>query len=192
MKNKSVSSILFLLEEESACEMLKKLMPRLFPSLSCKYRKFSGKPDLLSRLEKTMRNHPDKGCHFVIVCDQDADDCIELKQKISESCQKAGRKTMCHIRIVCRELESWYLAQLDVVSQHFGVPEVVNHQNKYRYPDHIEKPSKILERITKGNYQKVKGSRIMGEYLNPTVDRSISFKNFLEVLKKLTSQMQRR
>jgi len=186
MKKQSASSVLFLLEEESACEMLKKLMPRHFPAISCKFRNFSGKPDLLSRLEKTIRNHTDQDCHFVIVCDQDADNCIELKRRISESCQKAGRKTVCHIRIACRELESWYLAQLDVVSQHFGFPEIINLQNKkYRYPDHVEKPSEELRRITKGNYQKVKGSRIMGEYLNLTVDRSTSFKNFIEVLKKL-------
>jgi len=185
-KNENVSSILFLLEEVSACEMLKKMMPRLFPTLSCKYRTFSGKPDLLLRLEKTIRNHTDEDCHFVIVCDQDADDCVKLKQKISESCQKTGRKARCHIRIACRELESWYLAQLDVVSRHFGVPEVVNLQDKkYRYPDHIDKPSEELKRITKGNYQKVKGSRKMGEYLNLSVDRSTSFRNFVEVLKKL-------
>ena len=186
MKRQSVSSVLFLLEEKSTYEMLNKMMPRLFPTLSCKYRTFSGKPDLLSRLEKTIRNHTDEDCHFVIVCDQDADDCVKLKQKISESCQKTGRKAMCHIRIACHELESWYLAQLDVVSQHFGVPEVVNLQNtKYRYPDNIEKPSKELERITKRNYQKVKGSRKMGEYLNLTVDRSTSFRHFIEVLKRL-------
>ena len=186
MKSKRVSSVLFLLEEESACEMLKKLMPKHFPAISCKYRKFSGKFDLLSRLEKTIRNHTDKDCHFVIVCDKDLDDCVELKKRINESCQKTNRKSMCHIRIACHELESWYLAQLDVVSQHFGVPEIVNLQNtKYRYPDRIEKPSKELGRLTKGNYQKVKGSRIMGEYLNLTVDRSTSFKNFVDVIKKL-------
>ena len=54
MKKKSVSSVLFLLEEESAREMLKKMMPRLFPTLSCKYITFSGRPDLLSQLERTI------------------------------------------------------------------------------------------------------------------------------------------
>jgi len=186
MKSVKTSSVLFLLEEKSACEMLKKMIPRHFSSLSCKYRTFSGKPDLLSRLEKTIRNHPDRNCHFVIVCDQDLDDCIELKQRMSDICKKTGKKPMCHIRIACHELESWYLAQLDVVSRHFGVPEIVNLQNKYRNPDSFPKPSNELERITKRNYQKVKGSRVMGEYLDLNVDRSTSFRNFVEVLNKLT------
>jgi hypothetical protein len=179
-------SVLFLLEEVSACEMLRKMMPRHFPSLSCRYRTFSGKPDLMARMEKTIKNHTDKDCHFVIVCDQDLDDCIELKNRIAGSCQKTGKKALCHIRIACHELESWYLAQLDVVSRHFGVPEVIRLQNtKYRYPDNTTKPSEDLRRITKGNYQKVKGSRIMGDCLDPNVDRSTSFKNFIAVLKKL-------
>jgi len=56
---KKQSKILFLLEEQSAEEMLKKFIPRCFPSLSCTYRRFSGKPNLLTRLEKTIRNHPE-------------------------------------------------------------------------------------------------------------------------------------
>ena len=111
---------------------------------------------------------------------------MELKQRIRIICRKTNRGHRCIIRISCRELESWYLGQLDVVAAHFGVPELVNQQNRYRKPDAIKKPSKELDRVTKGNYQKVKGSRIMGLYLNPNDSKSTSFNWFVEALKRTT------
>ncbi len=176
---------MFLLEEQSAEEMLRQFMPRLFPGVSCSYRRFAGKGELLKRLEKVIRNHDDSECHFVILCDRDQDDCLKLKKRIDSLCRQTGKYDRCRIRIACYELESWYLAQLDVVASHFGVPELVRRQNHYPNPDNAEKPSKILERITRNNYQKIKGSRIMGQYLKSDVTRSTSFKNFIKLLRQL-------
>lgn len=179
-------NVLFLLEEGSAEEMLKKFLPRCFPTLRCTYRRFSGVNNLLKRLEKTICNHSDTQCPIVILCDQDDKDCVALKKKILSLCRKSGQRSRCIVRIACRELESWYLAQLNVVANHFGVPELSHHQNRYNNPDNIDKPSKVLERLTKQQYQKVKGSRIMGQYLDPAVDRSISFKHFVDTLRKIS------
>ncbi len=57
--NPAKTKILFLLEEQSAEEMLRQFMPRHFPGVSCTYRRFSGKGELLKRLEKVIRNHGD-------------------------------------------------------------------------------------------------------------------------------------
>jgi len=179
-------NVLFLLEEESAVEMLKQFLPRCFPTLRCTYRRFAGISELFKRLEITIRNHADAQCPVVILCDQDDKDCVERKGKVLELCQKTGQQSRCIIRIACRELESWYLAQLDIVANHFGVPELANRQKRYSNPDNVAKPSKELERLTKRQYQKVKGSRIMGQHLDPDIERSVSFKHFVETLRKIS------
>jgi hypothetical protein len=179
-------NVLFLLEEESAEEMLKKFLPRCFPTLRCTYRRFPGVNNLLKRLEKTIRNHIDPCCPVIILCDQDDKDCIELKKQIRKLCKKTGQHSRCVVRIACRELESWYLAQLDVVASHFGVPELSKRQKRYNNPDHLDDPAKEMERLTNRQYQKVKGSRIMGQHLDPDVERSISFTHFINTLRKIS------
>ena len=131
-------------------------------------------------------NHIDPHCPIIILCDQDNEDCVALKQRVLKLCRKTGQQSRCIVRIACRELESWYLAQLDIVAAHFGVPELSNNQKRYSYPDNIANPSKELERLTKQQYQKVKGSRIMGQHLNPDVERSASFKHFIGALRKIS------
>jgi len=179
-------SVLFLLEEQSAEAMLKELLPRCFPNLRCTYRRFPGVNELLKRLEKTIRNHTDTRCPVIILCDQDDKDCVEFKKRLLDLCKKTGQQTRCIVRIACHELESWYLAQLDVVANHFGVPELSRRQNKFSNPDGINKPSKELARLTRQQYQKIKGSRIMGQFLDPDVERSNSFKHFIHTLKKIS------
>ena len=179
-------NVLFLLEEESAEEMLRKFLPRCFPTLRCTYRRFSGVNNLLNRLEKTIRNHVDAQCPIVILCDQDDNDCTERKEHVLARCKKSGQHSRCIIRIACHELESWYLAQLDIVASRLGVPELTGRQQRYNNPDNVAKPSKELERITKRQYQKIKGSRIMGQHLDPDVERSISFKHFVDALRRIS------
>jgi hypothetical protein len=109
--------VLFLLEEQSAEEMLKKFLPRCFPTLSCTYRRFSGVNDLLNRLEKTIRNHVDTQCPIIILCDQDDKDCIERKEQVLKRCKKTGQQSRCIIRIACREWKvgiwhSWTLLRI--------------------------------------------------------------------------------
>jgi hypothetical protein len=179
-------NVLFLLEEQSAEAMLKEFLPRCFPTLRCTYRRFSDVNELLKRLEKTIRNHTDTECPIIILCDQDDKDCVKFKKHISGLCKKTRQESRCIIRIACHELESWYLAQLDVVANHFGVPELSKRQNRYSNPDNTNKPSKELERLTKQQYQKIKGSRIMGKHLDPEVKRSVSFKHFIQTLREIS------
>ena len=51
---------------------------------------------------------------FVILHDQDSADCKELKQKLRRIVEQTGKEAV--IRIVCRELESWYFGDLRAVS----------------------------------------------------------------------------
>lgn len=53
---------------------------------------------------------------FVVLIDQDSNDCIVLKDRLSGLCQEGGREN-CLVRIVCHELESWFLGDLEAVGQ---------------------------------------------------------------------------
>jgi len=53
------------------------------------------------------------------------------------------------IRIVCRELESWYLGDLAAVAQAFNRPQLgqQRQKSKFRQPDDLGNPKQELKKI---------------------------------------------
>ena len=157
-------NLVFFLEEPSAREMLKGLLPRVLPCLvSIRYIVFEGKQDLKKNLIRRLRGWRTPNSIFVVVCDQDAADCLVVKSELIEKCRDAG-KTEAVVRIVCRELESWYFGDLTAVESGLGVSGLVRYGNasKYRVPDRIHYPAIELRKITRNAYQKLSGSRSIG------------------------------
>jgi len=178
--------IVFLLEEPSAKEMLEGLLPRLAPELSYRCIIFEGKQDLEKNLVKKIRAYRVPNSQFIVLRDQDAGDCYTIKQKLVELCKKASKADSL-VRIVCRELESWYLADLNAVELGLKISGLAKHQGsqKYRSPDDLHYPSKELKHLTKDKYQKVVGSRNIGPHLDFTNKRSTSFRVFIEGIRKM-------
>jgi hypothetical protein len=89
------------------------------------------------------------------------------------------------VRIPCRELESWYLADLRAVEKGLGITGIaaLQRNKKYRNPDALSGPALELDWLTKGRYQKISGSRAIGALLDPANRRSNSFRVFVEGLK---------
>ena len=119
------------------------------------------------------------------MCDRDSADCKKLKNQLHTICQSAGKPDTL-VRIVCRELESWYLGDLTAVATAIGPGNLGNRQNKekYRNPDDLVKPSKELETIAP-KYQKIAGSRVIGQHLSIQNNRSHSFRVFINGLQNL-------
>jgi len=84
---------------------------------------------------------------FVILRDQDQTNCRETKQILMEKCVLTGKNSIL-VRIACRELESWYLADLVAVEKGLGAKNLSLSQNKnpYRNPDDISTPSNLLKK----------------------------------------------
>jgi hypothetical protein len=181
--------LVFLLEERSAKEMLDGLLPRLFPQ-PVRYRciVFEGKQDLEKQLVRRIRGYRAPGARFVVIRDQDSGDCHLIKERLSEMCRLAGRPETL-VRIACRELESWYLADLKAVEEGLGLAGIaaLQQQAKYRNPDVLASPGLELDRITQGRYQKVIGSRAIGPHLDPANVRSNSFRVLVEGLKSMAN-----
>ena len=168
--------------------MLGSLLPRLLPqekfSFQCIF--FEGKQSLQKQLPAKLRGWQKPATSFVILHDQDRNDCKKLKEQLVRLCRDA-KKPQTLIRIACRELESWYLADLNAVEQGLEVGSLVRHQNKARFrnPDSQQSPAQILTEMTHGKYQKIAGSRAIGPHLDLDNTRSASFRNFIGGVRRL-------
>jgi len=176
--------LVFLLEELSAKAMLESLLPRILPPDS-HYRMFTfeGKQDLEKNLARKLRSYLVPDARFIVMRDQDSGDCRVIKARLVELCSAAG-KDAALVRIACKELESWYLADLAAVSQAFEKPFLIKERNsaRYRHPDAIDTPSRELKRLLP-EYQKIEGSRRIGRFLDPDNKTSTSFAHFVSAVR---------
>lgn len=178
--------LVFLLEELSAEALLKGLLPRVLPA-AVRFRciVFEGKQDLEKNMERIMRCYLSPHARFIVLRDQDSGECKRIKQELLEKCRRAGHADAL-VRIACRELESWYLADLEAVEKSLGTKGISRQQDKskYREPDHLESPSQVLRDLVPV-YQKIGGSRAIGPHLNLENNRSTSFAAFIHGIRRL-------
>jgi hypothetical protein len=182
-----MKTLVFLLEEPSAREMLKGLLPRLLPEdVAWQPLVFEGKQDLEKRLVKRIQGWQLPGTKFVVLRDQDAEDCAEVKARLAKMCAQTGKPDTL-VRIACHEIESWYLGDLAAVENGLELRGLSPHQNKkkYREPDRLSNAAQELSRLTKEKYQKVNGSRAIGPKLKLTGNKSRSFGVFIDGVRRL-------
>jgi hypothetical protein len=180
--------IVFLLEEASAKAMLENFLPRILSSdINTRMIPFEGKQDLEKQLVRRLRGYTNQHARFIILRDQDNHpDCKALKASLFEKCREAAKETVCTVRIACRELETFYLADLSAVERGLNIENLIKHQNKakFRDPDRLGSPSKELANLIKAPYSKVSGSRQIAQYLNPDNARSPSFRNLVSAVRR--------
>jgi hypothetical protein len=185
--------LVFLLEEPSAKEMLKAILPKVLPDhIYPEFKVFEGKQDLERGLTRTLRAWRRPSCAFIVIRDQDCGACEHIKQKLNNLCQQANRDNMnVLIRVACRELESFYLGDLQAVEKGLHLSGIARKQNnrKYREPDNLGNPSMELETITSGVYQKMAGSRAIAPYLNLEGNKSHSFNILIAGICKLAAKL---
>ena len=185
-----MNHLVFFLEERSAREMLKNLLPRILPDLPDNVRVcyvvFEGKQDLENQLARKLRGWRVPDTRFVVMRDKDQADCLTVKCRLVRICRDAGKPDVL-VRILCHELESWYLGDLNAVEQGLQIAGLAQKQgrSKYRTPDRITNPVLELRRLTKDMYQKIGGSRAVGLHLSPDGNRSHSFTVFVSGLRRL-------
>ncbi|MGR4875998.1 DUF4276 family protein [Pseudoxanthomonas sp. LARHCG66] len=180
--------LVFLLEEESAKALLDSMLPRfLDPTIALRFIAFEGKQDLEGQLTRRLRGYMNPNARFVVLRDQDSHpDCKLLKQRLADLVAASGRADATVVRIACRELEAFYLADLDAVQAAIKVDGIAALQGKakYRVPDSFGSPSQEVRTLTGGMYQKVNGSREIGKYLDLENERSASFKSLIGAVRR--------
>jgi len=185
--------IIFLLEEPSMKLLLECLLPRLFPGWTVRVHflcvAHEGKNDLRKSIPRKLRAWQAQNDRFVVVHDQDSSDCVLLKQALVGLCAGAGRPDSL-VRIVCRELESWYIGDLDALSHEYGEASLRHKDSRRRFrdPDSIDKPSRMLEKLLP-EFQKLSGARRMGMKISLDTNHSKSFATFIAGVQRVAEEM---
>jgi hypothetical protein len=182
----------FLLEEQSAKNMLEQIVPSIIDitRITVRYFSFNGKSSLKKNIEFKMRYWSVPNTFFIIMQDQDLNDCKVLKSELVSLCDKSGQKNYL-VRIACHELESFYFGNLTAVEQALSIPgsaDTYKNKSRFRNPDDIVSPARLLAEITKGNYIQTTGSAEIGKYLMQEENKSNSFNALVSGIRKAVKE----
>ena len=186
--------VVFLLEEPSMRILLEGLLPRLFVGWQKGVHflciEHQGKSDLDKSVPRKIRHWQHPGDRFVVLRDNDNADCVQIKSRYVQMCADGGRPDTL-IRLVCQELESWYLGDLRALANCYNNPKVNSPslRKKFADPDAIQKPSvEIAQRLS--TFQKGSAAREMAAWITPENNRSRSFQAFVEGLRRVARDME--
>lgn len=185
--------LIFMLEEPSMKVLLDELVPRLVPGWRANEHflcvKHEGKSDLDKSLARKLKAWQTPGDRFMVVRDNDNADCKVIKQRYIRMCQSCGRSDTL-VRLVCQELEAWYLGDLTALADLYGDQKLVSPamQKRYTEPDQWQKPSAELDRHIP-SFQKSSAARGMASRMNLDHNRSRSFNVFLQGVRRLADEL---
>lgn len=185
--------IVFLLEEPSMKTFLEAWLPRAFPGWQEQQHflcvAHQGKTDLDKSIPRKLRAWRVPGDRFVILRDNDNGDCVDIKARIQHQCAQAGRPDSL-IRLVCQELESWYIGDLAALAAAYADPNIDTPARRQRLtnPDTWRKPSREVVRMVPA-FQKRLGARRIAEHLVVDGNRSHSFQIFHRGLQAIATEM---
>jgi len=180
--------IVFMLEELSMKRFLDSFLPRILPpnsGVTFRTVPHEGKQDLERSLPRKLRAWRTPDTVFVVLRDQDAADCVDVKNKLTTLRADADRPDTL-VRIACRELEAWFLGDLEAVALAFDTPRIADLQrrSKFRTPDALGNPTQELQRLVP-EYQKVSGASRLAEHIDVERCVSTSFGYFIKGLHRL-------
>lgn len=178
--------LVFFLEEPSAQDFLQIVLPRLLPAhVTPHFLVFEGKQDLEKRLVLRMKCWLRPNTRFIVMRDQDSGDCMVIKARLQALCAQAGQPQAL-VRIVCKELETFFVGDWPAVAAGFERPALAAHarQAKYRVPDRLGSPSAEIKRLIP-TYQKRAGARTISPHLNLSENQSSSFRVLIRTIEEL-------
>jgi len=177
--------LVFMVEEPSMRELLKIILSKILPSdfETSLILSHDGKQDLEESIPKKLRAWQNSNDKFIIVHDQDSNDCIQLKTKLLSLCENS--RNDCLVRIVCSELESWYFGDLTAVSLAYGKDYTsLIAKRKYRVPDQLGNAKQEFRKIVPA-YQPIDGAKKIAMHMNVDNNTSLSFNTFVSGIKRM-------
>ena len=175
----------FLLEEPSMANLLQVILPKILPTgyalgINCFLRPHQGKQDLKKSIPKKVRAFskfyiPTK---IIIVHDQDSNNCKDLKSELLAVCKKNGDCPVL-IRIACRELENWYLGDMNAIHKVYAdfKPKKHRYKAKFKEVDSTHGANELS--ILIGDFQKGYASRNIPRFFDIENNSSVSFNQFV-------------
>jgi hypothetical protein len=197
-----------LVEERSAEQALRVLLPRIVPNADFEVRVFRGKIDLLKRLPDRLKGYATwitrANTCLVVLVDRD-DDCLKLKADMEQMASAAGLLTVAAAslsrqaevlnRIAVEELEAWFFGDISALCAAYPrVPASLGQRAKYRRPDAILGGTwEALEHVLQehsyhpGGLAKVAAATKIAQHMNVDVNSSRSFQVFRDGIRRLVA-----
>ena len=194
----------FLVEEFSAKECLKQILPKILPKkMTYKIHNFRGKSDLIKKLPNRLNGYKawvPEDWRIIIIVDRDDEDCQTLKGKlekiavektfITKSASTTKNSFQVLNRIAIEELEAWFFGDVNpIVSAYPKVSPNLGKKEKFRKSDEIkggtwEALEKVLQKAGyhQGGLEKVKAAREISQFMIPQNNCSPSFQFFYKSL----------
>ena len=170
-------------------DLLDQLIPRLFPNFPFRCVPHEGKSDLERSLTRKLRSWREPGVRFVVMRDQNGGDCQEIKARLIALCQE-DRRPDSLVRVVCRELEAWYMGDVDALTSTFpGAAKQIRMRmakHRFRNPDDVAQPAMALAKLIPA-FQKRSAARKMGALLSRQ-NHSHSYQAFLRGIDRLQAE----
>ena len=180
--------VIIMTEEESMEQALLQLLPNCFPEFRENEHwiiiSHRGKSDLESSYPKKMKQWGEPGARFLILRDNDGADCKSLKQKLID--RVPAHPPIYLIRIVCQELESWLLGDLEALD--LAYPGAARKEQfktiAKRDPDQLTNASELVRQLTGTNSKIVRAAEI-AKGIRAESNCSTSFQIFLSGFSRL-------
>ncbi len=172
-----------LVEEPSMKNFLTGILPRILPNGyylngNCFIRDHQGKQDLKKSIPSKVKAYQyySKTVKVIIIQDQDSSDCRILKNELLELVNNNSTIPSL-VRIACRELEAWYLGDMDALEAVYPDFKANKYKNwsKFRNPDSCNASEEIKKLVP--TFQKGTASREIVKYIDLNRNKSKSLNN---------------
>jgi len=178
------TEFVFLVEERSMQVALTALLPKIgLDPGQTRIIPHQGASDLEKSLPRKLKAWRNPGALFFVLRDNDGGDCNERKLRLAQICNDSGRSGQATVRIVCQELEAWFLGEPEAIARSGLIDQKTaakwHRQQRFENPDTLAKPSELLRKQING-YTKIAGAKAIAAQLDPRCNRSRSFRVFVE------------
>jgi len=181
-----------LVEEESIKSLLEILIEKLSKGTNWALdknvfiRSFEGKSHLKKELPIKAKVYANfhEPVFLLVLQDQDSNDCLKLKQSITELIKPSNLSTY-KIRIVCKELECWYLGDLDAVERIIPNSKASKYKNKSKFKDPERLNGKEELKRWIHPYNAISFAKSIASHMDWEVNKSKSFHHTIKTIKDI-------
>ena len=186
-----ITTLVLVVEEPSKRHFLEPFLRQwsLPPSLIVKFVVANGHSDLTTRLYTLSRSWRTPNTRFVVLCDQDSADCVARKQELVAQIPQSRRRDVV-VRIVCTELEGWYLTDTAALEKALpGFARRVGRRPELRGPpDGIDRPADRI--ASQMSFRKRDLAREMGARMSRNQSSSPSLNLFTGTLDQILGDLE--
>ncbi len=177
-------------EEPSIQPIFNSLIPKLNPEARFEIRTHQGKQDLRHAIRTTIpviAKRPE--VKILVAIDQDQEDCTNLKKAIVDDLNNARIEAPYRVVIVCRQLENWFLGDMEAIQSAFPRfnPEAHRRKSHFRSVDLIKNAPHLLKSIIPEFSKTTKLPKLataekISRHLTPTNNTSASFLHCVQAM----------